>query len=70
MVDDRESGLCRRGPSRKDFLITRDRTLGGIYRWTDAQAAEDRFDDTWYAEAEDRYGERPTVDGFEILEIW
>ena len=70
MVDDRESGLCRRGPSRKDFLITRDRTLGGIYRWTDAQAAGDRFDDTWYAEAEDRYGERPTVDGFEILEIW
>ncbi|MEM6925537.1 MAG: hypothetical protein AAF602_01315 [Myxococcota bacterium] len=44
------------GLIRKDFVLTDDRQLGGLYRWASREAADAFFDDLWHADIEDRYG--------------
>lgn len=44
------------GLIRKDFVLTDDRQLGGLYRWASPEAADAFFDAAWHADIEDRYG--------------
>ncbi|MEO0604707.1 MAG: hypothetical protein AAF211_24960 [Myxococcota bacterium] len=56
------------GLIRKDFVLTDDRQLGGLYRWSSREAADAFFDELWHADIEDRYGVPADLQRFDAVD--
>ncbi|MEN0063899.1 MAG: hypothetical protein AAGA48_17230 [Myxococcota bacterium] len=56
------------GLIHKDFVLTDDRELGGLYRWVNREAADAFYDEAWHADIEDRYGVPADLLRFEAVD--
>jgi hypothetical protein len=55
-----------RGLLRKNFVIGKEGTFGGVYLWDSLASAEEWLDDRWRQRVTDTYGSPPTVEWFEV----
>lgn len=50
---------------RRKYFLSADAEGGGAYEWLDRASAERWFDAAWYAQMQQRYGVRPTIEWFD-----